>query len=189
MKLSERREGIVGGGVSAPFILNLGNRWHWVVSFKPQPLPSHYPLNRELDGSQTWSKGHIFECSIDCVLSQYVECEVSLCFLQLMNLAWLKLNLKPVALNAKQAHKAVRLDPRVRAVGSQRHTPAALPLGKTLVTPRTRGCLCVGDDLDWCGKPLFHRSLNPGSPSRSKSLYRLHSLELNFKINIIFRKT
>jgi hypothetical protein len=132
MKLSESHEGIGGGGVIAPFILNLGTRWQWVVSFTSRPLPFHYPLNRELDGFQSWSKGHIFECSIDCDLSQYVACEVLLSFLHLMNLTWLELNLKAVALNGKQAQTRVKgislaiLDPLARGEWVVSATPRPL---------------------------------------------------------------
>jgi hypothetical protein len=46
-------------------ILNLGTRWRWVVSFKPQPLYSwgfvlQYPLDRRLGGSQS-QFGHYWE--------------------------------------------------------------------------------------------------------------------------------
>jgi hypothetical protein len=47
------------GGI-APRILDLGSRWRWVVSFTPRPLysqgkSSRYPLDRKLNGPQSWS--------------------------------------------------------------------------------------------------------------------------------------
>jgi hypothetical protein len=36
-------------------ILNLGNRWRWVVSFTPWPLYLRHPLDRRLGGPQRWS--------------------------------------------------------------------------------------------------------------------------------------
>jgi hypothetical protein len=49
------------GGI-APCILDLGTRWRWVVSFKPQPIYPQgkspwYPLNSRLGGLQSRS-GH-----------------------------------------------------------------------------------------------------------------------------------
>jgi hypothetical protein len=53
-----------GIGCIPPCILNLFNRWRWVVSFTHRPLHprgkmSKYPLDRRLDGpqSQSWHGG------------------------------------------------------------------------------------------------------------------------------------
>jgi hypothetical protein len=55
-----RHEGVVGSGGTAPRILDLGNRWRWVVSSTPRPLYPQgkrpwYPLHRRLGGSQSRS--------------------------------------------------------------------------------------------------------------------------------------
>jgi hypothetical protein len=47
-----------GSGDIASFILDLGTRWRWVVSFTPRPLCFHekspwYPLDRRLGGPQS----------------------------------------------------------------------------------------------------------------------------------------
>jgi hypothetical protein len=55
-----RQEGVLGSGGIAPRILDLVNRWMFVVSFMPQPLyPQRngpwYPLDRRLGGPQSRS--------------------------------------------------------------------------------------------------------------------------------------
>jgi len=45
----------MGSGGIAAFILNVGARWRWLVSFMPRPLyprgkSSQYPLDRRLVG-------------------------------------------------------------------------------------------------------------------------------------------
>jgi hypothetical protein len=49
-----------GSGGIAPFILDLGTRWRWVVSFTFRSLYHQgkgpwYPLDRRLGGPQSWS--------------------------------------------------------------------------------------------------------------------------------------
>jgi len=48
-----------GGGDTVPYVLDLGTRSRWVVSFMPWPLypqgkSPQYPLNRRLGRSQRW---------------------------------------------------------------------------------------------------------------------------------------
>jgi hypothetical protein len=55
-------EGVLGSGVIAPRILDLGTRRRWVVSFTPRLLHPQgnspwYPLNRRLGGLQSRSGG------------------------------------------------------------------------------------------------------------------------------------
>jgi hypothetical protein len=40
----------------APLILNLSNRWRWVVSCTSRPFYPRYPLDWRLYGPQSWSK-------------------------------------------------------------------------------------------------------------------------------------
>jgi hypothetical protein len=50
----------MGCGCIDPHFLDLGTSWRWVVSFTPRPLypqgnSPRYPLDRRLDGPQSWS--------------------------------------------------------------------------------------------------------------------------------------
>jgi len=51
----------LGSGGIAPHILDLGNRWRYVVSFMPQPLyhqgkSRQYPMDKRVGGAQSWSE-------------------------------------------------------------------------------------------------------------------------------------
>jgi hypothetical protein len=69
-----RHEGIWGNWGVAPLIDNLGTRWSWVVSLKPSPLYSSYPLNGRLDRPQRrsgrWEKEKkIIHCPVHSPVS------------------------------------------------------------------------------------------------------------------------
>jgi len=54
------RKGMWGNGCVVPLILNFSTRWRLVVSVTPwlfymEKKNSHYPMNRMLDGPQSWS--------------------------------------------------------------------------------------------------------------------------------------